>query len=58
MSINSTGPALFMEGQRVRSPKMVLDSKGKSVLGVTPLQRGWVQPKEYPERQSKRVLRL
>ena len=49
-----SGPALFMEGPKVRSPKALSDG----TRGVTSLQKIWKQPREYEERTSKRFLWL
>ena len=50
----SLGPALFMEGPKVRQPKSLEDK----TMGVTGKLKIWVQPREYSERVSNRVLRL
>ena len=48
------GPALFMEGPKVRFPRYLEDK----TMGVTKGQKIWVQPREYPERVSNRFLWL
>lgn len=57
-SFPPSGPALFMEGPKVRQPKSCVDSKGEVFAGVSREERVWVQPEEVPNRPSKCSLRV